>query len=244
MGQGLALVTLQSRGDVVEQHASAVEAISKAVCRYAALWANYVLPARLPDNPAFVGGRFKDLAELSYSALVRLASAAEAQARVEAACELMLESDDNLGVGVLRAQEALFAFFCNAGAAVDLLNKGASAAGGSNVVMFEAPDDQWGSGNWFYKRRNGYIHERITPVFAVSGLLHLDVEALKQKDPSWETSPKSPRELSELVRELLGLLNDAMATGWARLHQHLRKIAPPGVAAVGSHVTISSASPR
>ncbi len=244
MGQGLAFITLQSRGDVVEQRASTMEPIAKAVGRYAALWANYVLPARLANNPAFVGGRFKGLAELSYSALVRLASASEAKGRVEEACELMLESHNNLGTALLRAQEALFAFFCNAGAAVELLNKAASAAPESNVIIFEAPDDQWGSGNWFYKRRNGYIHERITPVFAVSGLLHLDLEALKQKDPTWEVWLESPRELSELLRELLALLNDAMATGWARLHQHLRKIEQPRIVFAGSHVSFSSASPR
>jgi phenylpyruvate tautomerase PptA (4-oxalocrotonate tautomerase family) len=242
MGRGHAFTTLQLRGDMLEQLATRTESVAAAATSYAALWANHVLPAREQNNPAFVAGPLKDLAEFSYSALLRLLSAHLAADRVTNACAGMLssESGDQI-ISMLAAQEGLFAFFSNAGAAIDLLNKAGETV---SVTIFSVPDEKWGSGGWFYERRSGYVHERIAPVFVLDGLLQIDADLLTQKHPRWSKSVVSERELTDLVEELSALVCKTLGRGWDRLHDAVRKMHSPRLFMGGPTQQFSSASPR
>jgi hypothetical protein len=240
IGRGHAFMMLQSRGDMLEQLAAHTEALAGAVASYASLWVNHVLPARDGDNPAFVTGPLKDLAELSYSALLRLLSANLAASRVTDACTGILSREGDQAFSILAAQEGLFAFFANVGAAIDLLNK-AGVKVASEIVP--GADETWGSGGWFYERRSGYVHERIAPVFVLDGLIHIDADLLTQKRPAWSKTVVSERELADLVEEILSLAVKTLGQGWEQLHAAVRKAHPPKAAIVGPSIAFSSASP-
>jgi hypothetical protein len=241
IGIGQSRTLLSSIGDAIERHVLQLDELAEPVSQYSVLWAHFVEPHRDRANPNLITGSMKDVAELSYTALVRLASAHSAVLRTRHACESAAASSASLGEDTLTVQASLFEFFCNAGAAVDLLGQAYCSSAGPNALLFaEVP--VWGSPRWFYERRSEYVHQRVVPVFPVGDVLHFDIHNLTQ-DSAWNSAARTPQEVSWVVTELLRNLASGLARGWANLYGMVRD--QNGLRAMGCHpvTPITSGTP-
>jgi hypothetical protein len=245
-GMANSLLLLRSDGDAVEKFACDEASIAPLIGQYAAIWANYVRPKRMPGNPALIEGPIADLAERHYTALVRLLGALGAAKRASDAC-IELASGATAGSSVVVVQSELLTFFSSAGAAVENLEAAYAAPPiGSKSALMPNPSDVFGSPKWFYDRRTQYVHKRLLPIFEIDGVLHIDTEHFFDKEVKWNDSTHKVHELSASVENLASLLVAGLVTGWSQLYKRLRSAAPVAVGPSGSPmpITITSGSPR
>lgn len=227
LGLGMAMIQLASSGDSFEKLVASDPKLSYLAQAYAQFWASHVLPRRIPNNPAFVSEDIRDVAERSYTALVRFLIAVEAARKIDETCTHLLETPDD-GSAALSLHSQLFVFFSAAGAAVELLEKAfAEKPIGANDKLFLEPDDEWGSPNWFYDRRNQLVHYRLVPIPSVGGLPAIDVAVFEGKDAPWARESRDLQDLSSMISELSNLLMIGLQKAWYRMSDRL--VAPGGV---------------
>lgn len=188
---------------------------------YPKVWSKAVLPFRSEGSAHLAVPERASFASSHYSAIVRCWSMYQTRLRLS---DISAKSIGAVDEGVILAlHDALFSYFCLAGAAIDNLQKcfrGPTPSRGDRT--FE------GSLEWFYDRRTRLVHQIVVPVWTSNGLPQLSPDSLG-KGVSWsaEISNGSAVTPCSVAERVWPKFVQGMSGWWSKLLAEQPDAQPP-----------------
>lgn len=226
--------SIRKHGDPLERLFFRDEAFATAFPLYAEVWSKAVLPFRLEGAAHLASPEHEPFASSHYSAIVRCWSVYQTRLRIT---NISADCVDAAGASeILALHDALFSYFCLAGAAIDNLEK-----------CFKAKPDRGDAGaigslEWFYDRRTRMVHQLIVPVWSCQGLPQLSPDTLG-KGATWSSAGATENSVTpcSVVEQTWPLFICKMNGWWSALLTELANQPSPNAPGVYSPIAITHA---
>jgi hypothetical protein len=221
------LSLLKQYGDLLERTMFKDDQFAGCFSAYPKVWARHILPNRAKEQPTVTTKSWMRLAEHNYTAIVRCWNVKQANLRITEICTHVAANGPD-GDLFLALQEALLAFFCCAGGAIDNLRNAFAvepvcSPKTGNATLYESATG-WGSLKWIYARRTQSVHKVLIPCFLSQGVPHFDASLFIYKETRWDkpamTDIQSVDDLQ--TRIWRDFFVPQMNSAWHVLFDHLR----------------------
>ena len=214
-----ALDLIRQSGDILEQMMFADDEFAAQFSLYPQVWARCILPNRKEGTIALTSDRWIRFAERHYTTIVRCWNARTAHADICEQCQSLIDSND--AVAYLKLHQALFAFFCLCGSAVDNLEWTFKVPPVESDDAFQKSKTRHNGHldlRWFYERRTQFVHKAVVPCFGYAGLAAFDLNMFVDPETRWDsTHPVKIDSIADHVAKLWLQFVEEMKAAWSEL---------------------------